>query len=574
MTGDVEHPEPFRQESTGLSSSSPHPESTPSRPSPCKNNPSIAEETTNKDQIMLPSLVFEHSHDSIFLLSLQGKVIDWNTGSERLLGYSKAEAIGQTTEVFLTLEASASLTPMLDDVLRYGHRQSDLEYVHKDGSQGVIEASIVLVCDEEQNPAAFLAINRDITERKRIEMDLRKFHRAVEQSPASIVITDTRGTIEYVNPKFTQVTGYTFEEALGNNPRVLKSGEMNGDVYRELWQTIKAGHEWRGEFHNRKKDGEYFWEIASISPIFDSEGNVTHFLAVKEDITDRKEVEAELQDAYQKLKLLHERMHDDLNMAWQIQQSLLPPARPGWCNLDVMCYCVPAREVGGDFYFYHSFETQIPLEVQRFVVAVGDVSGKGMPAALLMAVSLASFKTIITQSYSLNKILSSLFTDKMSSDRILADLDNALAPYTATTRQNCALVCVEIIRYVNADRPITMHAFNAGCIIPFVRRVDGSVKWVEAFGMPLGVGSGGAMGHESATLELFEGDMVILTSDGVVEAQNREREIFGFSRLEEAIALGPTDNASMMLDYLRTKLDIFVGNVEPHDDQTLVVIKI
>ncbi len=133
----------------------------------------------------------------------------------------------------------------------------------------------------------------DITERKRAEEKLRQLSTAVEQSPASIVITDTAGDIEYVNPKFVQVTGYTLAEALGKNPRILKSGEKNPEAYRELWETITAGKEWRGEFHNKKKNGELYWEFASISPIRDPAGRVTHFVAVKEDITARKQTEAE-----------------------------------------------------------------------------------------------------------------------------------------------------------------------------------------------------------------------------------------------------------------------------------------
>ncbi len=123
---------------------------------------------------------------------------------------------------------------------------------------------------------------------------LRKLSRAVEQSPVSVVITDTDGSIEYVNPKFTQVTGYSSDEVLGMNPRILKSGEVSPEVYREMWEMITAGREWRGEFHNRKKNGELFWEFASISPIFDERGQITHFVAVKEEITDRKRTEESL----------------------------------------------------------------------------------------------------------------------------------------------------------------------------------------------------------------------------------------------------------------------------------------
>ncbi|HEX7616125.1 MAG TPA: PAS domain S-box protein [Thermoanaerobaculia bacterium] len=123
---------------------------------------------------------------------------------------------------------------------------------------------------------------------------LRKLSRAVEQSPAAVVITDTKGDIEYVNPKFTQVTGFSSDEVLGTNPRILKSGELPPEVYRELWETITAGREWRGVFHNRKKNGESFWDLASISPIFDERRRITNFVSVNEDITEQKRTEEAL----------------------------------------------------------------------------------------------------------------------------------------------------------------------------------------------------------------------------------------------------------------------------------------
>jgi len=119
---------------------------------------------------------------------------------------------------------------------------------------------------------------------------------AVEQSTSSVVITDLRGNIEYVNPKFTELTGYTLEEALGKNPRILKSGDSPAELYEQLWRTITSGGEWRGEFHNKKKNGELYWESAVISAIRNAQGVMTKFLAVKEDITERKRAEERLQE--------------------------------------------------------------------------------------------------------------------------------------------------------------------------------------------------------------------------------------------------------------------------------------
>jgi PAS domain S-box-containing protein len=147
-----------------------------------------------------------------------------------------------------------------------------------------------------------VAAIRDITERKKMEDALRKLSRAVEQSGSSILITGLDGTIEFVNPAFSQITGFTWEDAVGQNPRILKSGKTPPEVYEDLWETITRGKVWEGEFVNKKKTGEYYWEYATISPVKDADGNTTHFVAVKEDITQRKQAEAALQEAHDLLE--------------------------------------------------------------------------------------------------------------------------------------------------------------------------------------------------------------------------------------------------------------------------------
>ncbi|MBI5483448.1 MAG: PAS domain S-box protein [Deltaproteobacteria bacterium] len=135
---------------------------------------------------------------------------------------------------------------------------------------------------------------RELAERKKAEASLRRLSVAVEQSPVSIVITDTNGTIEYVNQHFSTLTGYSQEEIIGQTPRILKTGETSAEEYKELWDTILSGGEWHGEFHNRKKNGDLYWEHAHISPIRDSAGRITHFVGLKEDVTERKHLEGQL----------------------------------------------------------------------------------------------------------------------------------------------------------------------------------------------------------------------------------------------------------------------------------------
>ena len=142
----------------------------------------------------------------------------------------------------------------------------------------------------------------DITEGKLAQEQANKLSRAIENSPVSVVITAMDGTIEYVNPTFSKVTGYTAEEAIGNNPRVLKSGDLPESFYKEMWNTILSGNIWRGEFINRKKNGEDFWESASISPIKNDDGEITHFVAVKEDITEQKKIQEELHKSEERFR--------------------------------------------------------------------------------------------------------------------------------------------------------------------------------------------------------------------------------------------------------------------------------
>lgn len=169
--------------------------------------------------------------------------------------------------------------------------------IRPNGEIRFIEAHAMVLHDDEGVPENMIGVNWDITERKMAENELIKLSKAVEQSPVSIVITDLQGNVEYANARCFEVTGYSKEELLGNNPRIFKSGNKNLDEYEELWNTLLSGKEWRGEFLNKKKNKELFWEHASISPIKNDKGDITHFLAVKEDITDRKVTEEALRNS-------------------------------------------------------------------------------------------------------------------------------------------------------------------------------------------------------------------------------------------------------------------------------------
>ena len=169
-------------------------------------------------------------------------------------------------------------------------------------------------------------INRQHALLQNQAQDLRRLYRAVEQAPVSVVITDSSGRIEYVNPKFTEVTGYSLHEAVGQNPRILKSGHQATEVYEELWKTITAGRVWTGEFLNKRKNGTFFWEKAHIAPVTNENRVIVNFVAVKEDITERKRIEEQLLRSEARYRAMFEEAGDGILI--RDQQSNYLDANP------------------------------------------------------------------------------------------------------------------------------------------------------------------------------------------------------------------------------------------------------
>lgn len=165
------------------------------------------------------------------------------------------------------------------------------EVIPADAENKIFEVIRAPLFHADGRRKALVVIGRDISARKKIEDRLRQLSQAVEQCPVSIVITDTTGAIEFVNPAFIRHTGYTYAEAIGQNPRILKTEKTRPETYEKLWQTIISGKVWEGELQNKRKDGREFIEHAIISPVFNGSGVITHFMAVKEDITEKKQSE-------------------------------------------------------------------------------------------------------------------------------------------------------------------------------------------------------------------------------------------------------------------------------------------
>jgi PAS domain S-box-containing protein len=221
-----------------------------------------------------------------------GKILMVNPSLCKLLGYEENEIIGQVGREFMpSNEGSFSKELFHAQKKKIGFESKILR---KNGEERDVLIHASCFTDKETGQEYRFAFFADITELKNQRRRLDLFGKIVEQMSSSLVITDIRGNILYTNPFFSQITGYSREEARGENPRILQSGETDPAVYKKLWATILKGETWKGMLKNRKKDGSFYWEGASIFPVFDEQGKISHLVAIKNDITERILLEREV----------------------------------------------------------------------------------------------------------------------------------------------------------------------------------------------------------------------------------------------------------------------------------------
>jgi PAS domain S-box-containing protein len=245
----------------------------------------------------------ENAHDIIYSHDLEGNYTSANKASERITGYTQEESLRLNLAQTIAPEYLGQAREMLarklasEEITAY-----ELELIAKGGHRVPVEVNTRLVF-QDGVAVGVAGIARDITERKRAEAELRRLAAVVEQTADSIVITNIDGNIEYVNPAFERITGYSKKEVLGKNPRILKSEKNDAAIYRDLWATITRGDFWVGQLVNRKKDGTEFNERVTISAIHNDSGRIVNYIAVKQDTTHQVQLEEQLRQS-QKLEAI------------------------------------------------------------------------------------------------------------------------------------------------------------------------------------------------------------------------------------------------------------------------------
>jgi len=277
----------------------------------------IERETVRREEITQAlrrhTELLEQAHDSLLICRLGGAIGYWSRGAETLFGYTREEAVGRSSHELLQTHHPLGIAQIDTLLERDGQWKGELTQTTKDGRNLIVESQWTVFVDAKGNKTV-LEANRDITERKRAEAENLLLATAIEQAAETVVITDRDAKIQYVNPAFTRITGYTRHEALGQNPRILKSGQHDAKFYQELWATVTAGKLWRGEFTNRRKDGTLYTEEATIAPVRDASGEITNYIAIKSDITERKQAEKALEESELRYRQLFERAESALGV--------------------------------------------------------------------------------------------------------------------------------------------------------------------------------------------------------------------------------------------------------------------
>lgn len=512
----------------------------------------VSEDTSEKKNIMdmlvrsydfLESVM--NNANPIFVMDESGNILMVNKRFSEFLGFQTHDIIGKSFSALLKEESRAEYSVMIDLLKKNFSSSNSLESRMINSNRGFSTVSINLTpLVQEGKIEGIVGSINDITEIREAEDELRQLTRAIEQSPASVIITDFYGRIEYINPKFTSLTGYSFSEVIGKTPSVLKSGLQGRDFYTDLWTTILSGKEWRGEFHNKKKNGELYWEFASISPIRNDKNEITHFVAVKEDVTERKKGEEALKISEEKLREKNQLMELDLKYAQFVINKLLPESPPAsdWIHIDYRYS--PVDAIGGDFFSFGRYNDNINI-------FIGDVSGHGVSAALFLTLVKSLFERFMYKCPEDPACMMKRFND---------ELIRSMASFFLTAVCGYFKDCGDHVDFVYS---------KAGHPHPLLlRKETGRVEILKSQGKPLGLFPDLLFSSES--VQMNKGDRLFLVTDGITESFDREGNIYGFERLAKSLAKHSSLMLGDMLDSILSDLEEFSADSTERDDIIII----
>lgn len=428
-------------------------------------------------------------------------------------------------------------------------RNLKVEINRKDGTSFYALISINL------NKFGYRGLIIDISEREKINEEMRKLIVAVEQSDSTIVITNTLGEIEYINPIFSKLTGYTKEEVLGQNPRILKSEHHNKAFYKTLWTRIIAGHMWKGTFKNRKKNGDVYWEQATISPIKNSVGEITNFVAVKEDITKRKESEKKLGEAFITIRKKNEDITKSINYAKLIQTAILPSENILKNNFaEYFIFNKPKDIVGGDFYYFHENEINVTL-------AVADSTGHGVPGGFMTMLGHAFLDDIVNRK---NTTTTGEILDKLR-ENIINSLGQSYDNTGSKDGMDISICKIE----KNSLKTQFSGAYNPILIINELQ-----TRIIKADKMPIGVYIK-MKPFTTEELQLKKNDLIYMFTDGFQDQFGGEKNQKYMARnFRNLLSSNKNKSLNIQNEIIENELNIWKGNKSQLDDILILGLKI
>lgn len=385
-------------------------------------------------------------------------------------------------------------------------------------------------------------------EQMRAMREMHKLSRAIEQAGESIYITDCAGVIEYVNPAFEQMTGYAMAEALGHTPRLLRSELHAADFYAHMRAVLQAGEIYRDVVINRRKDGAPYYQSMTIAPVKDENGVIAHYVACAQDISELKRAEEQLAQA----------RAQEVAIAAKIQQTLLtghPPASTR--ELAIAAGTIPSQSVDGDFYDFYQQGTQ------TLDVVIGDVMGKGISAALLGAATKSLFPQVMQEL--------SATHDRHGAPDARAIVN---AVHREVTPELIALNSFITCCYLRFDLA-TDHVLMVDCgHTPSIhyQAARGQCALLKGGNMPLGFSQRET--YSQVILPYAAGDVFVLYSDGITEAQNSAGEMFGEERLCALVCAQAADEPAVLLDAITAAVAAFSGQAIQRDDLTCIVVRV